>query len=183
MYKSLYFRLIGLIVRPEAIWKELLADRDTEGDEFNRNYFHPAIGIIALFAFAGSFISSESFTHALKVVICEAVAYFGGLYAAAYGIRYVSSKFFATNLTQRVCEKFAGYSSAAVYIAAMAASLLTAIPVVRLFGFYSFLIAYLGVIHYLGINDDRKYKIMLGAGALILLAPALIRWLINTLII
>jgi len=182
MYKSLFQLPVKLIIAPSATWKGLLPEKEWENDGFYRNYFHPAIGIIGLAVFVGVLISTKSFPLSLKAVICETVAVFGSFYIAASGIKILAKNVFQTQLSMQVCEKFAGYSSAPVYIAAILSALLPSFSLFTfhfsLFTFFSFCSFYIilrGARDYLEINAENSTKFTIFAGSIVVISPCLLR--------
>ncbi|MDR1372593.1 MAG: YIP1 family protein [Dysgonamonadaceae bacterium] len=177
MFISLFSKLFRLIVEPGKIWRELFPDRDSNNEDFYRNYFYPALGIIALLTFVGSFIGVKSFTDALKDVIRETVVFFVGFYLAVWGIVYLAKQRFGITLPVTVCEKFTGYSSAAVYVAAMTVALLPAFSILHVFALYAFVTVWHGVKNYLKTDNLREFSLY--ASLIIIFLPTILRYLLN----
>ncbi|MDR1562463.1 MAG: hypothetical protein LBS54_05195 [Dysgonamonadaceae bacterium] len=177
MLITLFTLIYRFIASPDGMWKDLAPDRDAGNEKFHNDYFHILIGVIALVAFAGVFLSGGSFGVALKAVIREAVTLFGSLYLAAYGIRFLANRKFGVSLSRRICEKYVGYSSAAVYVSAIASALFPAFPWFHLFALYSFVIARSGAEYYLGLKSPFE-GFAFTATTVIVLSPWALRGLL-----
>ena len=184
MYKQLTILLFNFIIHPEKTWKMCREKQDTDNDGFFKNYLYPIFGIIALFSFAGIllYLKEWNVQIAIKHVIKETVPYFAGYFIAVYALSHGSLKFFGIQPANLVCERFAGYASAAVYVIAMIYVLFPFFPFIQLLTIYTFFIVRQGAIHYLGIKNEYLTKFTIFAGILILLAP-LIVWLLLSLTI
>jgi hypothetical protein len=182
MFAALVSCVINLVAKPQKTWRQLVAEKEWDNDGFYRTYFHPLVGIVALAVFVGAFVSTKSFPLSLKAVICETVSLFGSLYLSAFLIKTVAEKVFQTSLLMGICEKFTGYSSAPVYIAAILSALL---PSFSLFtfhfslftfiSFYSLYIIWRGSTEYLGINAENSTKFTIFAGTIVVMSPQILR--------
>ncbi|MDR0686036.1 MAG: YIP1 family protein [Dysgonamonadaceae bacterium] len=176
MFAKLFSQLYRLITSPDIMWKELAPEKESGNENFYRNYFHVATGVIALASFLGAILTGNTFPAALKTVLGEIFIFFFGFYIAAYTIRYLSKRY-NIELQSRVCEKYVGYASAAVYLSAIPAALFPALSILRLLALYSFVIAKKGTTHYLGVTEDNE-KFAFAASTVIVILPFLLRGLL-----
>jgi hypothetical protein len=187
MYKNLFILLFNLISTPGKTWKELVEEQDTNNENFYKSYLYPIIGIIALLSFFGVFFyergngmeAKEISELALKTVIRECLAYFAGFYLAAYGISAILSKYFKQEVKIQLCERFAGYSSAVIYVVAIIYTLFPTLFFIRISIFYAVYTVWMGAIHYLGIKEEYLTKFTIFAGILIIFSPLVIQKILS----
>ncbi|MDR1762453.1 MAG: hypothetical protein LBR64_00655 [Dysgonamonadaceae bacterium] len=186
MLKQLFLQIYQLIINPAKAWEELAPQRETTNNEaFNTGYFYPAVGVIALCAFAGAGWTDgfETFRIglqvALKTVIREAVAYFGGLFLAAWLIKYSAQKMFGIQLELALCQRFTGYSSAMIYAVACLICLFDSLFFAKIFTLYTFYTVWQGSNNYLALKEDVAVKFTLLSGFIILASPFAISYLMG----
>ncbi|MDR1631612.1 MAG: hypothetical protein LBR97_01800 [Dysgonamonadaceae bacterium] len=183
MLKQLYLLLSGLIINPEKTWKTLAGKQELNNEDFYKSYLYPVIGIIALMSFCGIWIGTKDFQLqiALKIVIKETIAYFGGFYLAAYGLFRLSEKYFGLTADLQLFGRFSGYSSAAIYVVACINALFQSLFFLQIFILYTVYIVWHGSNIYIRVKENYLTKFTIFASAIIILSPVVIR-MIMTLI-
>jgi hypothetical protein len=184
MYAS-YFRLLfGLLTAPRKAWDSLTAEKHFSNENYYRNFLYPSIGLIALCAFVGRLLRAGMFDviGALQSVVCDAVAAFGGVFVAAWTIRFLAKQLFDISPSRELCEKFVGYASAAIFVAMMAGTLLTAWPAVRLIALLSAVTVVAGSQKYLGVAKKREMHFSAVAWLAIILSPTIILIMLRMII-
>ena len=178
MYKQLVILLFNFIVHPEKMWMDCNEKQDSDNEIFYKGYLYPVLGIIALFSFAGILLYLKKWEVRIAIiqVIKETIPYFAGYFIAVYALSQVSLKFFKTELTQPLCERFTGYASAAVYMTAMFYALVPFFTYIQILTVYTFYIVQQGATHYLRIKKEYLTKFTIFAGIIIILVPLIIRW-------
>ncbi|MDR2690703.1 MAG: hypothetical protein LBB73_00120 [Dysgonamonadaceae bacterium] len=183
MLKQLYLLLSGLIIAPEKTWRTMAGKQESNNEDFYKSYLYPIIGLIALMSFCGVWIGAKDFQLqiALRVVIKETIAYFVGFYLAAYGLFRLSEKYFGLNADLHCFERFAGYSSAAIYAVACISALSQSLFFLQIFILYTVYIVWTGSGIYISVKENYLTKFTIFASAVIILSPVVIR-MIMTLI-
>jgi len=176
MFTQLFSQITNLIVNPGKAWKKLSEEKEPNNESFYKNYFHPVVGIIALLSFLEIlFFQKFNFPLALKTVIREIIIYFGGLFVAAYGLNLLSDKYFGLKFTSVTCERFVGYSSAAIYATTMVSTLFSSLFFVQILVVYTAYIVWQGAIFYLKVKDNYSTKYTIFASVIIIFSPLIIR--------
>ncbi|MDR0732612.1 MAG: YIP1 family protein [Dysgonamonadaceae bacterium] len=177
MLKQLYLLLSGLISTPEKTWKTLDGRQETNNEDFYGGYLYPVIGIIALASFCGGWTAADGFRLpiALKVVIKETIAYFGGFYLAAHGLYRLSRKHFGLTADLLHFERFAGYSSAAIYVVACVDALFHPLFFLQICTLYTAYIVWHGAGVYIPVKENDRTKFTIFSSAVIILAPVAVR--------
>ncbi|MDR2620965.1 MAG: hypothetical protein LBC48_00085 [Dysgonamonadaceae bacterium] len=181
MLKQLYSLLFGLIVSPAKTWETLAGKQERDNENFYRSYLYPAIGIIALLSFLGVWMEAKDFQIqiALKVVIKETIAYFGGFYLAAYGLFHISRKYFGLTAGLQTFERFAGYSSAAIYAVASVNALFQFLFYIQIFILYTAYIVWHGSHFYITVKENYLTKFTIFASVIFILSPVVVRIIIT----
>jgi hypothetical protein len=177
MLKQLYLLLSGLIAAPAKTWEKLAGKQEPDNEHFYRSYLYPVIGIIALLSFLGVWIGTKDFQIqvALKTVIKETIAYFGGFYLAANGLFRLSGKYFGLSADLQHFERFTGYSSAAIYVAACVNALFQSLFYIQIFILYSAYIIWHGSHFYMAVKEEYLTKFTIFASVIIILSPVIAR--------
>jgi hypothetical protein len=177
MLKQLYLLLSGLIIAPEKTWRTLAEKHELNNEDFYKSYLYPVVGIIALTSFCSVWIGTRDFQLqiALKTVIKETVAYFGGFYLAAYGLRRLSGKYFGLTSDLQRFERFTGYSSAMIYAVACITALFHFLFFLQIFILYTVYIVWHGAGIYIPVKENYLTKYTIFASAIIILSPSVIR--------
>lgn len=183
MLKQLYLLISGLLVAPEKTWRTLAGKQESNNEDFYKSYLYPIIGIIALMSFWGVWIGTKDFQlqTALKVVIKETIAYFGGFYLAAYGLFRLSGKYFGITADFQHFERLTGYSSAVIYVVACIGALFVSLFFLQIFILYTVYIVWHGSGIYMRVEENHLTKFTIFASAVIILSPVVVR-MIMTLI-
>jgi len=181
MYKQLVILLFNLVFHPEKAWKTLSEEQDTDNALFLKSYLYPVLGIIALFSFIGILFSMQKWDaeSGIKQVIKETVPFFVGYFLVVLALYRLSVKFIEEELPRSVCERFAGYASAAIYATAMFCALFPFFPFVKLLSIYTFYIVWQGAIHYLKIKEEYLAKFTIFASIIIMGVPLFVGWLLE----
>lgn len=186
MIKILFEQLYRLIFQPAKAWNILsekaentqssLNKRQSENDSFFKDYLYPAIGIVALLSFLGILFNRKEFDVqlALKATISATLSLFVGFYLASFLLSEAMGRLFSEEKHYRRCERFAGYSSALVYVLYMFLAVFPEFSFLYLLSLYSIYMIWEGATPYMHIAEDQKVKFTVIASAIILLSPVLI---------
>lgn len=163
----------------------MLAEEKTgkSSENFHKSYLFPIIGLIALLSFAGTLLlSSKSLDLqlALKIVIKQALVYFGSFYLISFILsEYVFPRFgLAKDLG--LSEQFAGYSSSLIYVVAMAQSLFPGFFwFLGIVVFYTIYIIWVGAAQFLKIEENQWTKFTIFASIIIMMVPHIVRLLVE----
>ncbi|MDR0769567.1 MAG: hypothetical protein LBE71_06695 [Dysgonamonadaceae bacterium] len=183
MLKQLYLLLSGLVVSPAKTWKTLAEKHEPDNGNFYRSYLYPIIGMIALLSFTGIMIQAKDFQFqsALKIVIKETIAYFGGFYLAANGLFRLSGKYFGLTGGIQKFERFTGYASAVIYAVACLDALIQSLFYTQIFILYTAYIVWNGSRSYMAVKETYLTKFTIFASAIFIISPVVVR-IIMTLI-
>lgn len=183
MFKQLYSLLFGLIAFPAKTWEALAGKQESDNENFYRSYLYPLIGLIALLSFLGVCIGAEDFKihDALKILIKETIAYFGGFYLAAYGLFRLSGKYFGITADLQTFERFTGYSSAAIYVIACAGALFQFMFFIQIFVLYTAYIVWHGSHFYMAVKENYLTKFTIFASAVFILSPVVVRIIVTVI--
>lgn len=182
MFKNLFVLLFNIIVYPEKTWKKLIEETDVNNENFYKSYLYPVVGIIALLSFIGVLISIKQFDVqlALKTVIKDILTYFAGFYLASFCLNKWLIPYFAKEEARMILsERFTGYSSAVIYLAAMISALFPSLFFVQIAVLYSIYIIWKGTIYYLQIEESNWVKFTIFASILIIFTPFLVGTIIS----
>jgi hypothetical protein len=186
MYKELFRQVFGFISRPGKAWREL-AQKEEKGDEFLVGFVYPLIGLVTAAAFLSILFTEKEFhtERAIKEAIKALVSSFGGFFLAAYLLNELWKGGFKRGDNLRLCQRFVGYASVAMFSIHIVFFLL---PLLPLSEFFILRVAILfvatlyivgeGAVVYMGIGEKMRIKFALMVSTLIVLMPEIIRWLL-----
>lgn len=181
MYKSLFILLFDLITRPEKAWVSLSEKQDKNNEEFYKSYLYPVFGLIAFFAFVGVFFHLKSFELqiALKTMLREILTYLLAFYCASLALSKISASYLKVTIEIPIAERFVGYSSALIYVVAMLYALFPSLFFLQIIIFYVIYVIWQGAVFYLKLDEQVWIKFTIIAGALIIILPFIINFLIS----
>ena len=184
MLKQVFILIYQLIAEPGKTWTRLLVNQEQGSAGFYKGYLYPIFGIIALFSFIGILIGDtkpDFLQTASKAVVKQLAIYLGSFYLASHILsEYVYPKF-KKEKNKPLSEKFVGYSSALVYVVAMASSLFPSLFFLQILAFYSIFMIWQGAIHYVKIEENNWVKFTVHSSLVVLLSPMLCALLIKLL--
>ena len=185
MYRQLFILLYQLITNPVATWKILSEKqhKNSNNEDFYKNYLFPIIGIIALLSFIGIVIHGKGFDVqlALKTVLKNVMIYGGSFYFISFFLSEFIYPRFELEKDKISSELFVGYSSVLIYVVAMLKGLMPFLFFLDIFSIYSVYIIWTGASSFLALKEELWIKFTIFAGILILLTPYLLNLLINLL--
>ncbi|GHT73086.1 hypothetical protein AGMMS50262_03590 [Bacteroidia bacterium] len=179
MFKKLFILLFQLITAPTQTWETLSEEQLENNEEFQKSYFFPIVGIIALLAFAGLLLSDRTFTFqaAMKEVIKQVLIYGGSFYLISFIFSEYVFPRFDVGKNKLFAERFTGYASSLVYVVAMVETLFPYF-LMKILIFYTVYIVWTGGIKFLGIEEKQWIKFTIFASLLILAVPVVIEGII-----
>jgi len=182
MYRQLGLRLRNLITAPLKEWQMIHREPVTFNDMLS-TFALPLIGLVAVGTFISYLINQQAFLIelALKKVIVEFTALFGGLFIAWYFVFWVM-KYFHFVPSREIAAKITVYSSAPLYIVLLITALVPEIFFLQIFAFYSIYLVLTGKRILAGPKQEQKTVFSLLTGLVILGLPYIIRILLLNLI-
>lgn len=179
MFRELFNRLAGLILKPADMWKQL-SDREEDQETFFARYFCPLLGLTALAAFTGVLCSRKEFSAeiALKSAIKATTSMIAGYFLAARLLNEVWQIAFRrpSNLRDWYC--FTGYASAPMFALHMALALVPEFFFLRVGILYAAFVIWEGATPYLGVREEERLKFTVIVSTLVILAPLAIDYLL-----
>ncbi len=183
-YKELFKRLYSLLVRPKAAWTEITVEtprRDVMG-----SFVYPLIALCGLAVLLSAFIRNglerSVYQPALMEMCSSCIALFGGFFLAAWLFDTLRQRVFGHAPDMAGSQAFVGYSMGAVFLAEF---LFVLFP--QYFIFWGLLRIYVVYVVWEGsdvcfvIPDDKRMLFAAATAAIVVLSPAVIRVLFNTL--
>lgn len=179
MYKEILKWVIAFISQPAKAW-EMLSRKEEKHEEFLSRFIYPLIGLVTVTAFLGVLFTRKEFDLevALKSAINVLVASFGGFYFGAYLLNEAWQAWFGREKDMKLSMRFVGYSSALMFALNIVLTLLPEFFFLRIFILYTFYIVWEGAVIYLAVNEQERMKFSVIATLIILLAPAVIEFVL-----
>ncbi|MCL2649854.1 MAG: YIP1 family protein [Candidatus Azobacteroides sp.] len=179
MLKDLFERLYRIIFQPATTWNILADEKGEEiidNDSFLKTYLYPVIGVVALATFIGGIFYKKEFDVqlALKLTIKVSIALFAGFYLASYLLSEIMPRYFSREKNYKECQRFAGYSSALVYVMYIILAILPDFGFLQLILLYTIYMIWEGAITYMQISENERSKFTIMATAIVLLSPIII---------
>jgi hypothetical protein len=181
MYRELFRQVIFLFSQPGKAWKEL-AEREEKGDEFLVRFVYPLIGLVAASAFLGVLFAEKVFSleRAIKSSISALFSSFGGFFLTAWLLSKLWTNVLQREADLRLCQRFAGYSSVAVFVVRIVFALIP-LPLLdatflRVFVLFvaTVYIVWEGATPYMNIGEKIRFRFTLLVSALIVVVPEII---------
>ncbi len=185
MLKNIFDLLVRLISQPAKAWSMLAGKQENNNERFYKSYLYPLFGIVALLSFVGVLLAAqegqrfeisfgEHLQFALKNCVRMTIITFAGFHLASYILSEVMRKIFKRPGELKLCQRFVGYSSSAVYLLILTRSLFPSLFFLYIFLLYVVYIIWEGAIPYMKIEENDQLKFTLWSGAVVLLTPFLI---------
>ena len=175
MFKNIFNRLKGLIIKPGEAWEEL-SRQDEKSDTFLSHFIYPLIGIVALSAFLGIFFTYKEFDFeiALKITIRTVIAVTGGFFLGSYLLNEVWKGIFNRSKDIELCRFFVGYASSLIFVLYILTSLLPDFFFLQIFVLYTFYIVWEGSTVYMQVTEDEQLKFTIITSCIVVLTPLII---------
>jgi len=180
MFKNIFNRLKGLIIKPGEAWEEL-SRQDEKSDTFLMRFIYPLIGIVALAAFLGIFFTYKEFDFeiALRIMIRTVIAVAGGFYLGAYLLNEVWKGIFHQPKDIELCRFFVGYASSLIFVLYILTSLLPDFFFLQIFVLYTFYIIWEGATVYMQVTENEQLKFTIITSCIVVLSPMVIEYVLR----
>lgn len=183
-YKELFQRLAMLLVAPKKAWVEIVTEsprRDVMG-----TFVYPLValcGIVVLLAtFMRDGLDRSVYQPALMEMCSYCFALFGGFFLAAYLVDMVRQKLLAQSTNMPVSQLFAGYAIGVVFVADIIVILFPQLFIIKwALLAYTLKVVWEGSEVIFAVDEERRLTFTALASVAIVISPALIRMLFNTL--
>ncbi|MDO5523579.1 MAG: YIP1 family protein [Bacteroidia bacterium] len=182
MFINIVQTIFFLIASPRKGWKRII-DKKINHQDFINNFLFPVFGFVAITTFVGGmwFAESTDIRWALKLTVAAVSALFGGFYLASYALNELFPKFGADK-NLNIAQQFVGYSSVVVYLLFLVMPLLSGLAPLWFLVIYTLYVVYAGAGEFLRVERNKRLGVAVVASLLIVVAPLLIKFLLNVLI-
>ncbi|MDR1919486.1 MAG: YIP1 family protein [Tannerellaceae bacterium] len=190
MYKQLFKQVIALISQPGKAWREL-SEREEKGDESLVNFVYPLIGLLTASAFIGVLFTEKDFSIelAIKSSIKALFSAVGGFFLAAYLLNKMWTRLLKREDNLRLCQRFIGYSSVALFVFHIVFDLLPLLPFLEFFFLRVFVffvatayIVWEGVLPYMKVGEKIRFRFAMVVSLLIVMLPEFVNILLFILL-
>ena len=183
-YKELFRRLFTLIASPRKAWVEISTESPRR--DVMASFVYPLIALCGLAVLLSNFLNDgmerSVYQPALMEMCSYCIALFGGFFLAAWLLDTLRQRLLGHAADMPEAQLFVGYAMGVV----LAADIL-AVVFPQLFIFWWLLRVYVLYVVWEGsdvlfaIPDDKRFTFAVAAAAAVVLSPAVIRILFNTL--
>jgi hypothetical protein len=183
MFRELFDTAILLILKPAKAWMKLQNEQNEDNEKFLSRFVYPFIGMIALTAFIGIFLSRKDFDVqlALKSSILSLTSSLGGFFLASYALNEVLNRFFDREKDFKLCQRFVGYSSVLMFVLNIVLSLLPNFFYFKISMLYTLYIIWEGAFPYMKVKETEQLKFSVITATLIISLPVLIEFVLKIL--
>jgi hypothetical protein len=175
MFKELYLRLTGLILKPGETWEQI-SRQEEEQETFLSRFIYPLIGLITLSAFLGILFTRKEFDFeiALKITIRTLLSVAGGFWGGAYFLNEARKGFFNQPKDMVLCRFFVGYASSLMFVLNMVTSLLPEFFFLRIFVLYTVFIIWEGAVVFMKVKEEKQLIFTIIASFIVIVTPFII---------
>jgi hypothetical protein len=176
MFKELFYTTKLLILKPSYAWTKLKDGQNGDNEMFLSRFVYPYIGLMALSAFAGIFLSQKGFKieDALRLSILSLTSSLGGFFLASYALNEICNRYFGREKDFGLYQRFVGYSSVMVFVLNILLSFLPAFFYLKICMIYTIYIVWEGAFPYMNIDKTEQFRFSIVTTALIIFTPVLI---------
>lgn len=186
MYKNLFIHLWHVVRYPATIWKEAVDSTDAQKKHLS-DFFYPLVGLASFAAFISCFFDGDlAFKQQLSQGIQQFIVSFGSLFAGLFlsakllDVAFV--RWFGQASRPNKAELLTVYAQAPVLAVSVLTSLIPELFFLKLLFLYVFAIVWEAAIHYYDIPPASQGRFTLLAGAVILISPQLIEFVLKLLL-
>ena len=175
---------MALLSSPSRAWDDIVLHGS--GEKYSiYNFVYPLIGLCSMTEFIGVFFgkdySADLFHLALTRSCAVAVSLFGGFFLSTSILEKLGRKFFANQQTIPSMQIFVGHSMVVTLVLDIITGLFSIAVLHWILQLYTLFVVFEGARRYLGIAEKQLTTYTLLATVVILMSPAFIEYLFNTL--
>ena len=183
-YKELFRRLFALIASPKKAWVEIASEsprRDVMG-----TFIYPLVALCGLTVLINTFfrdgMARDIYQPALMEMCSYCVSLIGGFFLAAWLLDVLKQKYLQHATDMAVAQLFAGYAMGVVLLADILAIVFPQFFIFKwILQFYVLYVVWEGIDVFFTITEDKRLTFTVLTSVIVVLSPAIIRMLFNTL--
>ena len=186
MYRQLFQRLWQVLRFPAPFWASV-AEVGDDKKTYQTEYFYPLAGMAALTAFISAFFDGDltfkqQLTEGVQLFVLSFGSVFLGLFLSAWILDKLFVRFIGTPADYKKAEILVAYTLTPVLVVSILTRLFSELWFLKVLFLYVFVIAWEAATHFYKVQPKQQGYFTLYCGAVVLLAPQLIEFVLLRLL-